>query len=203
MANAVIRSITASKMVSGVDSAIASGKLTIKDVRGFRESGVDIDSMVNKELRMKMYKKHIEGLLSSGTGIFDETEVYETLPNDLGLDVARVKKLAQELARDRKRGALVQSISLLRQKRQKELSAEVRNLIAADRAAPDAKAEWGVQDELLDLYGVFLSEKPTDEEKQRLARILNIDDETAKRLHEVVKSGNFELAEAEDDNSIF
>lgn len=44
---------------------------------------------------MKMYKKHIEGLLSSGTGIFDETEVYETLPNDLGLDVDRVKKLAQ------------------------------------------------------------------------------------------------------------
>ena len=53
--------------------------------------------------------------------------------------------VVQELARDRKRGALVQSISLLRQKRQKELSAEVRNLIAADRAAPDAKAEWGVQ----------------------------------------------------------
>ncbi|GAQ87464.1 chloroplast inner envelope translocon protein [Klebsormidium nitens] len=203
MANAVIRSITASKMVSGVDSAIASGKLTIKDVRGFRESGVDIDSMVNKELRMKMYKKHIETLLSSGTGIFDETEVYETLPNNLGLDVARVKKLAQDLAKERKRGALVQSISLLRQKRQKELAAEVRNLIAADRAAPDAKAEWGVQDELLDLYGVFLSEKPTDEEKQRLARILKIDDDTAKRLDEVVKSGNFELAEVEDDNSIF
>lgn len=49
MANAVIRSISASKMVTGVDSAIASGKLTIKDVRGFRESGVDIDSMVSFE----------------------------------------------------------------------------------------------------------------------------------------------------------
>lgn len=55
----------------------------------------------------------------------------------------------------------------------------------------------------MDLYGVFLSEKPTDEEKQRLARILKIDDESAKRLDEVVKSGNFELAEVEDDKSIF
>lgn len=60
-----------------------------------------------------------------------------------------------------------------------------------------------MQDELLDLYGVFLSEKPTEEEKQRLARILKIDEESAKRLEEVVKSGNFELAEPEDDNSIF
>lgn len=94
---------------------------------------------------MKMYKKHIEGLLASGTGVFDETEVYETLPNDLGLDVEKVKKVAQDVAKERKRGALVQSVSLLRQKRQKELVGEVRNLIAADRAAPDAKAEWGVQ----------------------------------------------------------
>jgi hypothetical protein len=100
---------------------------------------------VNKELRMKMYKKHVEGLLSSGTGVFDEAEVYEKLPTDLGLDVDRVKKVAQDLARERKKGALVQSISLLRQKRQKELAAEVRNLIAADRAVPETKVEWGVQ----------------------------------------------------------
>jgi hypothetical protein len=100
---------------------------------------------VNKELRMKMYKKHVEGLLSSGTGVFDEAEVYEKLPADLGLDVDRVKKVAQDLARERKKGALVQSISLLRQKRQKELAAEVRNLIAADRAVPETKVEWGVQ----------------------------------------------------------
>jgi hypothetical protein len=203
MANAVIRSISASKMVSGVGSAINSGKLTVADIRSFRESGVDIDSMVNKELRMKMYKKHVEGLLSSGTGVFDEAEVYEKLPTDLGLDVDRVKKVAQDLARERKKGALVQSISLLRQKRQKELAAEVRNLIAADRAVPETKVEWGVQDELMDMFGVFLSEKPTEEEKERLARILNIDEDAAKKMEEVVKSGNFELAELDDDNSIF
>lgn len=48
MANAVIRSISASKMVSGVGSAINSGKLTVADIRSFRESGVDIDSMVRE-----------------------------------------------------------------------------------------------------------------------------------------------------------
>lgn len=55
----------------------------------------------------------------------------------------------------------------------------------------------------MDMFGVFLSEKPTEEEKERLARILNIDEDAAKKMEEVVKSGNFELAELDDDNSIF
>lgn len=119
MANAVIRSITASKMVSGVDGAIASGKLTIKDVRGFRESGVDIDSMVREVFGYAGI--WVPGYGGSGLGC---AEALERICSEFGVWCWRVLFYGPEMNGVEFRGLVRDAQTLHRQHREASVSVQ-------------------------------------------------------------------------------
>lgn len=116
-AQKVIQSITSTKMSGAIESAINQGRLSIDEVKELRESGVDIDGMIPKEVRQKLFKKVVDRTFSAGTGDFDEEELYEKIPAELGISKDIASKTVQDLAKERLSNSLIQAVSLLRQKK--------------------------------------------------------------------------------------
>jgi hypothetical protein len=116
-AQTIIQSITKTKMSGAIEAAINQGRLSIDEVKELREAGVDVNGMIPKEVRQKLFKKVVDRTFSSGTGDFDETELYEKIPAELGISVDIAKRTVQDLAKERLSNSLVQAVSLLRQKK--------------------------------------------------------------------------------------
>lgn len=198
-AQKVVRSITNTKMQGAIESAINQGKLTIEEVKELREAGVDVDSMISAETRQRLFKKILDAVFSSGTGEFNEEDLYERFPSDLGLDLQKIKPLVQEFAKERLRNSLVQAVALLRQKKRDEAVSSLYDLLACDKAAPSEPLSWSVQEELSDLFCLFYKSSPPSEKVSRLQFLLGINDKTASTLKEMVESGKFSLEEEIDD----
>lgn len=115
-AEKVIQGITSTKLSGALETAINQGKLSFDEVKELRESGFNIETTISKDSRLKLFKKLVDGIFSSGRGEFDEADVYERIPSALGLDVEKCKRLVQDLAKERLSNSLVQAIALLRQK---------------------------------------------------------------------------------------
>lgn len=205
VARKVIQGITSGKMAGAIDQAVQRGQLTVKDIRELKESGVDIQAMVNVRARTHMFQKLVEKSLSDGTGEFDREEVYKKLPADLGLDPQKMVKEVTTLAKERLRGNLVSAAALLRQKKSKEVVGVLNNLLACDKAAPSpGPLAWAVREELLDLYSLYLTQpSPKPENKQRLRELLGIDESTGASLEEVVQSGSFSFDSHHEENFVF
>ena len=118
-AEKVIKNITTTKMANAIETAVNQGRLNIKQIRELKEANVSLDSMIAVTLREKLFKKTVNDIFSSGTGEFDETEVYETIPSDLSIDVEKAKGVVHDLARSRLSNSLIQSVALLRQRNRK------------------------------------------------------------------------------------
>lgn len=116
-AQTIIQSITKTKMSGAIEAAINQGRLSIDEVKELREAGVDVNGMIPKEVRQKLFKKVVDRTFSSGTGDFDETELFEKIPAELGISVDIAKRTVQDLAKERLSNSLVQAVSLLRQKK--------------------------------------------------------------------------------------
>ncbi|GBG79636.1 hypothetical protein CBR_g29785 [Chara braunii] len=203
-AQKVIRTFTQSTMASTLREAVASGKLSVAEVKELKAAGVDVETMVPKEMRASIFKKHMESTFHSGTGEFDEKEMYETLPADLGLDVAQSKKMVQDYARERTRNALVTAVALLRQKKPTEAVASLNNLMACDKAVPATGAlTWNVREELLDLYSIYLTRPSPDGDRSRLRELLGIEEGEAAALKDLVDSGGFTLESLEEEEFAF
>ncbi|KAH0862016.1 hypothetical protein HID58_079227 [Brassica napus] len=121
-AEKVIKNITTTKMANAIETAVNQGRLNIKQIRELKEANVSLDSMIAVSLREKLFKKTVNDIFSSGTGEFDETEVYETIPSDLSIDVEKAKGVVHDLARSRLSNSLIQSVALLRQRNRKGVS---------------------------------------------------------------------------------
>lgn len=115
-AQKIIKTITTTKMASAIETAIGQGRLNIKQIRELKEAGVDLDSMVSQSLRENLFKKTVDEIFSSGTGDFDEVDVYEKIPSDLNVNAEKAKNVVRDLARSRLSNSLIQAVSLLRQK---------------------------------------------------------------------------------------
>lgn len=115
-AEKVIKSITTTKMAAAIETAVNQGRLNIKQIRELKEANVNLDSMISESMRENLFKKTVDDIFSSGTGEFDETEVYEKIPSDLNLNAEKAKALVQDLAQSRLSNSLIQAVSLLRQK---------------------------------------------------------------------------------------
>lgn len=118
-AEKVIKNITTTKMANAIETAVNQGRLNIKQIRELKEANVSLDSMIAVSLREKLFKKTVNDIFSSGTGEFDETEVYQTIPSDLSIDVEKAKRVVHDLARSRLSNSLIQSVALLRQRNAK------------------------------------------------------------------------------------
>ncbi|CAI5464387.1 unnamed protein product [Closterium sp. Yama58-4] len=206
-AQKVVQSITSTKMAGAIDAAIKAGRLSVDEVKQLKESGVDIGSMVAEKVRLQMYTKLVQKEFDKGSGEFDEKELLEKLPGDLGLDEEVARKTVKEIARERLKGSLVLAVSNLRQKKPDLVVAVLNNMLACDKADSATEAlKWSVKEELLDLYSLFLSKHDAQSSAAaRMRELLGIDDATAASLSEIVSKGGFnlDLDSSVEENFVF
>lgn len=115
-AQKIIKNITTTKMAAAIETAIGQGRLNIKQIRELKEASVDLDNMISESLRENLFKKTVDEIFSSGTGEFDEEEVYQKIPLDLNINAEKAKAVVHELAQSRLSNSLIQAVALLRQR---------------------------------------------------------------------------------------
>ncbi|KAL3530956.1 hypothetical protein ACH5RR_010278 [Cinchona calisaya] len=200
-AQKIIKGITTTKMAAALETAVAQGRLSIKEIRELREAGVELDTMVSESLRENLFKKTVDGIFSSGTGEFDEEEVYEKLPKDLNINAEKAKGVVHTLARSRLSNSLIQAVALLRQRNHPGVVSSLNDLLACDKAVPSTSLLWEMREELSDLFVIYLKNDPAPEKLSRLQYLLNISDSTAEALQAMkdraLPNGNEAAAEEE------
>ncbi|CAI8596921.1 unnamed protein product [Vicia faba] len=184
-AQKVIKSITTTKMAAAIETAVTQGRLNIKQIRELKEAGVDLDNMVSKNMRELLFKKTVGDIFSSGTGEFDEEEVYENIPSDLNISKEKSRVVVQQLAQTRLSNSLIQAVALLRQKNRKGVVSSLNDMLACDKAIPSPPLSWELPEELADLYTIFLKSSPSSEKLTRMQFLLGIHDSTADALREM------------------
>ncbi|XP_076914728.1 protein TIC110, chloroplastic-like [Bidens hawaiensis] len=184
-AQKIIKNITSTKMAAALETAVGQGRLIIREIRELKSSGIELDVMVSKSLRQNLFKKTVDDIFSSGTGEFDEVEVYEKIPEDLGIDVDKARDVVHELAKTRLSNSLVQAVSLLRQRNTSGVVSSLNDLLACDKAVPASPLSWEVPEELADLFSIYLKNDPAPEKLSGLQYLLNINDATAEALKEM------------------
>ncbi|KAK7276097.1 hypothetical protein RIF29_17230 [Crotalaria pallida] len=183
-AQKIIKSITTTKMASAIETAVTQGRLNITQIRELKEADVDLDSMISESLRETLFKKTVDNVFSSGTGEFDEEEVYEKIPADLNINKEKARTVVSELARSRLSNSLIQAVALLRQRNRVGVVSSLNDLLACDKAVPSQQLSWEVPEELADLYTIYLKSDPAPEKLSRLQYLLGINDSTAAALRE-------------------
>ncbi|KAH8479977.1 hypothetical protein H0E87_030256 [Populus deltoides] len=187
-AQKVIKNITTTKMAAALETAINRGRLNMKQIRELKEASIDFNSMVSEKLRENLYKKTVDEIFSSGTGEFDEEEVYEKIPVDLNINAEKAKGVVHELARSRLSNSLIQAVALLRQRNQQGVVSTLNDLLACDKAVPSETLTWEVPEELADLYTIYMKNNAAPEKLSRLQHLLGISDSTATALGETEDS---------------
>ncbi|KDP30450.1 hypothetical protein JCGZ_17138 [Jatropha curcas] len=184
-AQKVIKSITTTKMAAALETAVSRGRLNIKQIRELKEASVDLDSMISEKLRENLFKKTVDEIFSSGTGEFDEEEVYEKIPADLSINAEKSKSVVHELARTRLSNSLIQAVALLRQRNHQGVVSTLNDLLACDKAVPSEPLTWEVPEELDDLFTIYMKNDPPQEKLSRLQYLLGISDSAAASLREM------------------
>ncbi|KAJ0007478.1 hypothetical protein Pint_30706 [Pistacia integerrima] len=177
-AQKIIKNITTTKMAAAIETAVGQGRLNIKQIRELKEASVDLDSMISESLRENLFKKTVDDIFSSGTGEFDEEEVYEKIPADLKINAEKAKEVVRQLAQTRLSNSLIQAVSLLRQRNRQGVVSSLNDLLACDKAVPAEPLSWDVPDELADLFGIYMKSDPAPEKLSRLQYLLGISDST-------------------------
>ncbi|XP_061339524.1 protein TIC110, chloroplastic-like [Gastrolobium bilobum] len=183
-AQKIIKSITTTKMAAALETAVTQGRLSIKQIRELKEANVEIDSMVSENLRETLFKKTVDDIFSSGTGDFDEEEVFEKIPSDLNINKGRARGVVCELAQTRLSNSLIQAVALLRQRNHEGVVSSLNDMLSCDKAVPSQPLSWEVPEELADLYTIYMKSNPTPEKLSRLQYLLGINDSTAAALRE-------------------
>jgi hypothetical protein len=202
-AQKIIKGITSKKMLSAMQAQIAMGTLSIADVRKMKEEGVEIDNVISPDKRMQLFRKNAESRLTDGSGAADIEALSVTLPADLGIEPGKAKTELLKIANDKKRSTMVAAVAELRQKKVADVVKSAKNLVACHGVAPESKLEWGVKEELQDIYSVFANEGAGEEEQKNLQDALGLDDETCDGLREIVKAGKFQLKQDVADEALF
>ncbi|KAI4305351.1 hypothetical protein L6164_028722 [Bauhinia variegata] len=200
-AQKIIKSITTTKMAAAIETAVTQGRLTIKQIRELKEASVDLDSMVSENLRETLFKKTVDDIFSSGTGEFDEEEVYEKIPSDLNINKEKARGVVRELAQSRLTNSLIQAVALLRQRNRDGVVSSLNDLLACDKAVPARPLSWEVPEELADLYTIYVKTDPAPEKLSRLQYVLGINDSTAATLREM--GDRLLNISAEENNFVF
>ncbi|PSR86217.1 hypothetical protein CEY00_Acc31855 [Actinidia chinensis var. chinensis] len=176
----IIKSITSTKLAAALESSVRQGKLSIKEIRELKEAGVGVlESMISERLREALFKKTVAGIFSSGTGEFDEEEVYQKLPQDLSINGEKAKRVVHELAQRKLSNSLVQVVALLRQRNRPGVVSSLNDMLACDKALPSEPLPWEIPGELADLFAIYAKSNPAPEKLSRLQYLLNISDSTA------------------------
>ncbi|XP_058198739.1 protein TIC110, chloroplastic isoform X2 [Rhododendron vialii] len=197
-AQKVIKSIATEKMAATLEAGVRQGKVSVKEVREHKKNGIDLDSVLSVSSRELLFKKTVDDVFSSGSGEFDEEEVYEKIPQDLNIDAEKSKKVVQELAKSRLSNSLIQAVALLRQRNRHGVVSSLDNLLACDKAVPSQPLSWERPEELADLFFMYLKSDPAPEKLLRLKYLLNIEDSTAEALRRM-EDGLVDVAEEQEE----
>ncbi|KAL8531252.1 hypothetical protein ACS0TY_008035 [Phlomoides rotata] len=201
-AQTIIKNITTTKLSAALETAAGRGRLSIKEIRELKENGVDVYNMISESLRENLFKKTIDDIFSSGTGEFDEEEVYEKIPKDLNINADKAKGVVRELAGTRLSNSLVQAVALLRQRNHQGVVNSLNDLLACDKAVPSTPLSWEVA-ELSDLFLVYLKSGPAEEKLGRVQYLLNISDSTAEALRNMKDNGLPSAKGATEEEFVF
>ncbi|KAL5231400.1 hypothetical protein ABZP36_030176 [Zizania latifolia] len=203
-AQKIIKNITTTKLSSAIEASISRGQIGIQQVRGLKEANFQLDSLIAEPLRENIYKKCVEEIFSSGTGEFDEEEVYVKIPADLIISSEKAKSIVQDIAKVRLDNSLVQAVALLRQKKKDDVVSSLNDLLACDAAVPASKPlSWPTLGELDDLYGLYLKSIPKPENLSRLQYLLDISDEKAAQIRDAASAGTLSVAAEEEEELAF
>ncbi|RLN41256.1 hypothetical protein C2845_PM01G38650 [Panicum miliaceum] len=199
-AQKIIKGITTTKLSSAIEASVARGQIGIQQVRGLKEANFQLDSLISEPLRESIYRKTVEEIFSSGTGDFDEEEVYVKVPADLIISAEKAKSIVQDIAKVRLENSLVQAIALLRQKKRDVVLSSLNDLLACDAAVPASQPlSWPTPGELDDLYAIYLKSIPKPEKLSRLQYLLGISDEKANKIRDAASEGTLPIAAAAEE----
>ncbi|CAN6323635.1 unnamed protein product [Urochloa humidicola] len=202
-AQKIIKGITTTKLSSAIEASVARGQIGIQQVRDLRKANFQLDSLIAEPLRESIYKKTVEEIFSSGTGDFDEEEVYTKIPADLIISAEKAKSIVQDIAKVRLDNSLVQAIALLRQKKRDDVFSTLNDLLACDAAVPASQPlSWPTPGELDDLYAIYLKGIPKPEKLSRLQYLLGISNETANRIRDAASEGTLPIPAAEEKEEL-
>lgn len=189
-AQKIIKGITTTKLSSAIEASVARGQIGIQQVRGLKEANFQLDSLIAEPLRESIYRKTVEELFSSGTGDFDEEEMYVKIPADLIISSDKAKSIVQDIAKVRLENSLVQAIALLRQKKRDDVLSSLNDMLACDAAvAASQPLSWPTPGELDDLYAIYLKSIPKPEKLSRLQYLLGISNEKANKIRDAASEG--------------
>ncbi|CAN6304736.1 unnamed protein product [Urochloa humidicola] len=202
-AQKIIKGITTTKLSSAIEASVAQGQIGIQQVRDLRKANFQLDSLIAEPLRESIYRKTVEEIFSSGTGDFDEEEVYAKIPADLIISAEKAKSIVQGIAKVRLENSLVQAIALLRQKKRDDVFSSLNDLLACDAAVPVSQPlSWPTPGELDDLYAIYLKGIPKPEKLSRLQHLLGISNETANRIRDAASEGTLPIPAAEEKEEL-
>ncbi|KAF6994892.1 hypothetical protein CFC21_011492 [Triticum aestivum] len=203
-AQKIIKSITTTKLSSAIEASISRGQIGIQQVRGLKDANFELDSLISEPLRETIYKKCAEEIFSSGTGEFDEEEVYVKMPADLIISAEKARSIVQDIAKVRLENALVQAVALLRQKKRDGVISSLNDLLACDAAVPASKPlSWPTPRELDDLYCVYMKSIPKQDKLSRLQYLLDISAEKAEDLRDAATAGTLPQTGQEEEELAF
>ncbi|RCV42340.1 hypothetical protein SETIT_9G208600v2 [Setaria italica] len=202
-AQKIIKGITTTKLSSAIEASVARGQIGIQQVRGLKDANFQLDSLIAEPLRESIYRKTVEEIFSSGTGDFDEEEVYVKIPADLIISAEKAKSIVQDIAKVRLENSLVQAIALLRQKKRDDVLSSLNDLLACDAAVPAPQPlSWPTPGELDDLYAIYLKGTPKPEKLSRLQYLLGISNETANKIRDTASEGTLPIAAADEKEEL-
>ncbi|KAK9154075.1 hypothetical protein Sjap_001555 [Stephania japonica] len=199
-AQKIIKNITTSKIAAAIETGATRGNLSINEIRRLKEANIDVSTMISEGLRENLFKKTVDGIFSSGTGDFDEEEVYEKIPADLSINPEKAKGVVHELAKTRLSNSLIQAVALLRQRKHAGVESSLNDLLACDKAVPANPLSWEVPEELSDLFAIYMKSNPSPDKLSRLQYLLGISDSTATALRD---AGDKLPSVAEEEEFVF
>ncbi|WVZ59445.1 hypothetical protein U9M48_009585 [Paspalum notatum var. saurae] len=203
-AQKIIKGITTTKLSSAIEASVARGQIGIQQVRGLKEANFQLDSLIAEPLRESIYRKAVEEIFSSGTGDFDEEEVYVKIPADLIISSEKAKSIVQDIAKVRLENSLVQAIALLRQKKRDDVVSSLNDMLACDAAVPAPQPlSWPTPGELDDLYAIYLKSIPKPEKLSRLQYLLRISNEKANKIRDAASEGTLPIPAEEEEELAF
>ncbi|KAL6883554.1 hypothetical protein ACP4OV_010968 [Aristida adscensionis] len=202
-AQKIIKNITTTKLSSAIEASVARGQIGLQQIRGLKDANFQLDTLIAEPLRESIYKKAVEEIFSSGTGDFDEEEVYVKIPADLIISPEKAKSIVQDIAKVRLENSLVQAIALLRQKKRDDVISSLNDLLACDAAVPASPLSWPTPGELDDLYCIYMKSIPKPEKLSRLQFLLGISQEKADQLRDAATAGALPVSSQEEEELAF
>ena len=183
----MLAKVQSKRAAGALRQRVAQGNVTLETIREMKASGMDVERSVGAPARLTLFKKAVESALSAGTGEADASALRDGLAGDLALEIEKASRELDSIASNKKKDAMVQAVSFLRQKRRSDGVKALNNLIACSRILPDP-VDWAMRGEKEDLFVMYAQEVEDAAKRESLASLFSLSADDAAALLDVAKS---------------